>query len=208
MVYLSPRTRLGRFATAYHMRLSPQTTPFVPILTAAQQTLYEWTRNALKIRELGGQQPVHSGESEVYDNAGTATRSVFVYDPSFDLEGSTTSAFEAGMETLILRVPCDRKHVALSRQLDEMDAILGGVHPDARGYWTANYVVPRGKDHHERTVAGLRLMAERAVPMAYAHLLTAVTGVKSDATTREVRRLPEPANFLQDVKDARGKAGS
>ncbi len=202
MIYLSPRTGMGRFATAYHMRLSPRTVPFVPILTASQQTLFEWTRDALKIRTFAGPQPVETRDAEVYDNPGTALRSVFVYETAFDLEACRASALDAGVETLILRIPCDSKHIKLSRQLDEMDAILGGVHPDARGHWTANYILPLGDDHYERTVKGLRLMAERAVPMAYAHLLTAVTGVKSDATTREVRRLPPPANFLEAFKKA------
>lgn len=202
MVYLSPRTGMGRFGTAYHMRLAPQTRLFTPVLTAEQQTMFKWTCDALKLRGLGEPQaPQPEAESEVYDNPGTSLRSVHVSGVDFDVEACMRTALEAGLETLILRVPCDSEHVPLSRTLDGMRAILAGVHPDALGYWTANYVLPLGEGHYERTVEGLELMARRATPMAYAHLLSAVTGVQSDATTRELRSLPKPTEFLDALKE-------
>lgn len=67
-------TRLGRFATTYHMRLPHGAVPYTPYLALKQRTFFAHTYQALGCTSLDALQSNHARRVEVVDRFHTATR--------------------------------------------------------------------------------------------------------------------------------------
>jgi long-chain acyl-CoA synthetase len=162
LVYRSPVTGLGRFATALHLKLPSGQSTFRPELTAKQAPLQAFTSKTLDVATGREPQPVKLDEQEVQDLAYTATRTIRSPDPALDIAQAERDAERAGMETLCIEVPCDHEHRALAERLDQSGAWLCGVHADRDGYWYAAYALLLGAAHRARVLEDLqRVSAER-----------------------------------------------
>lgn len=176
MVHRS-QSGLGRFMTAYHLRPADRRAPCAPITTPRQAPLAAWTRRALDLPALALTQPDRARPMQTKDLPLTATRTICHAPPELDIDQAMRDALAEGMETLVIRVPCDATHRPLAERLDARDALLGGVHPDRDGRWSAGYVIPLGEGHAAAVRAGLRAMAQRGQPRIYAPLLRVVAEV-------------------------------
>ncbi|MCA9707732.1 MAG: hypothetical protein KDK70_17915 [Myxococcales bacterium] len=157
----SERTGLGRFTTSYHCRVPRDLEPTQPVLTAAQQPFFAHTCRVSKLapsRPGRAPQRARLRRVKVHDHPHTATRTIVDPRPAFDVEDQLVRAAEEGLETMVIQVPCDAQHRALSQRLERAGAILGGVFVDAHGYWRASYTLLTTEVHDAQVRLDLAML--------------------------------------------------
>ena len=203
LLWRSERSRLGRFATAWHMTATtagePREPAFRPHLCRHQRRFFEHTCDVLDLaRDLAGEardsaveQPVSANPERVADNSATWTRTIIDPAPHSDPRRMVDSAARDGFETVIVQVPCDRENQLLCRRLARSGALLSGVFPMPSGHWYASYTLLVGAEHREQVLDNLvEIAGNGSFDPAYHRLLdlmlaaNAEDRVESSATIR------------------------
>ncbi len=172
----SPETGLGRFATAYHVRLPERlkvdrALPR-PCLDDIQRPFYEHTRNALGVQPSLQVQRPSRRKMSISDRPLTATRMIVDPPVYVDPAAQMLSARRAGFETVIIQVPCEHHYLATSRRMHTAGGILSGVFPNSSGRWYASYTFLTTAARRAKAVASLqRLHTRHNMPGSYTALL-------------------------------------
>ncbi|WP_428263319.1 hypothetical protein [Haliangium sp.] len=190
LLYRSPDTGLGRFMTAYHRAVPAHRAAYAPALTAAQGRFYQYTSQALGPMQSLGPQPSTARAHEVHDQVHTGTR--IVRDPRLSLRplDAVRDAAAAGMETLIIQVPCHPESMVVSSRLERAGGLLGGVFPDARGQWYASYTFFTSAVHRIEVMHNLRkLRARKAIQAQYQALLDLMLDTETACSIARVQQI-------------------
>ncbi len=155
----SSLTGLGRFATAYYLRLPSQLHVYTPLLTDKQYPFYSRSQESLQVEVDKEKQALSVQHSLLYDRHFTATRIIFCPHPSIDIGKVIDLSGKQGYETIVVQVPCDVQYLSLSNHMEKHGALLCGVFPVITGQWYASYFVACSDGHRQIVTGNLHFLA-------------------------------------------------